>query len=166
MVSNSDFPISTEHYRIRFVTQYITYLNIWGALSKTLSSLSPHYQLLVMGWQWRRSLKALPIYSDCWSWVDNEEGLWKRFPYIQISNILCYKPTSKEHHCYNLPKSYPLNTWFHQSSFQKSAGQFGPPSTTYSVNLKSHTKYSSNLNNPLLILSHLVALTCSGLTLF
>ena len=33
-------------YRNRFVTQYITYLNIWGALSKTLSSLSTNDQLM------------------------------------------------------------------------------------------------------------------------
>ena len=30
------------NYRNRFVTQYITYLNIWEALSGTLSSLSTH----------------------------------------------------------------------------------------------------------------------------
>ena len=30
------------HYRNQFVTQQITYLNIWGELLKTLSSLSTH----------------------------------------------------------------------------------------------------------------------------
>ena len=31
-----------EIYRNWFVTQYITYLNIWGTLSVTLSSMSTH----------------------------------------------------------------------------------------------------------------------------
>ena len=58
------------NYRNRFVTQYITYLNIRETLSGTLSPLSTHES--AMGWQW----------SQC---------PWKRFPYIQVSDVLCYK---------------------------------------------------------------------------
>jgi hypothetical protein len=36
------------NYRNQFVIQYITYMNnIWGALSRTLSSLSTHEQLVL-----------------------------------------------------------------------------------------------------------------------
>ena len=44
------------HYWNQFVTQYITYLNILGTLSKTLTSLTMK----------TNSLKALPIYSSKW----------------------------------------------------------------------------------------------------
>ena len=54
------------NYRNLFVTQYITYLNIWEALSRTLS-LSTH--------------------DRQWGW-----GPWKCFLYIQVSDVLCYKP--------------------------------------------------------------------------
>ena len=33
------------HYRNRFVTKYITYMNIWGAFSRNVYSLSPHDRL-------------------------------------------------------------------------------------------------------------------------
>ena len=36
------------NYRNQFVTQYITYLNIWGALSRTLSSLSIHDRMVLV----------------------------------------------------------------------------------------------------------------------
>ena len=42
------------------------FLNTWGVLSKTLSSLS------VMGWQWR-------------------QGFWKCSLNIHVSGVLCYK---------------------------------------------------------------------------
>jgi hypothetical protein len=48
-------------------TQYITYLNIWGVLSRNVSSLSTHDH-------------------------DNEETcLESAPPYTQVSDVLCYK---------------------------------------------------------------------------
>ena len=38
-----------SNYRNQFVTQYITYLNIWGALSRNFSSLSTHDRRLWFG---------------------------------------------------------------------------------------------------------------------
>jgi hypothetical protein len=35
------------HYRNQIVTHYITYLNLWGALSRTLSSLSTHEDMII-----------------------------------------------------------------------------------------------------------------------
>ena len=63
--------IKSINYRNRFATQYITYLNIWGALSRNVSSLSTHDRLV--GWQWGK----IPL---------------KPSPYIQVSDVLCYKP--------------------------------------------------------------------------
>ena len=45
------------------------FCNRWEVLSRTLSSLSGS----VMGWQWG-------------------QGPWKHFPYVQVSDVLCYKP--------------------------------------------------------------------------
>ena len=59
------------NYRIRFVTEYITYLNICEVLSRTFSSLLTH-GWMVMGWQWG-------------------QGHWKRSSYIQVSDVLCHK---------------------------------------------------------------------------
>jgi hypothetical protein len=48
------------------VTQYITYFNMWGALSRTLSSLSTYDQL------------------DSQSWVDNEDNVLESAPHILL----------------------------------------------------------------------------------
>ena len=48
-------------YGNQFVMQYINYLNVWGVLSKTLSSLSTHDQLSL-------------------SWVNNEDELFEIAP--------------------------------------------------------------------------------------
>ena len=54
------------NYRNRFVKQYISYLNIWGVLSKISSSLSIHDWL--MAWQWT-------------------QYLWKHSPYVQVCDV-------------------------------------------------------------------------------
>ena len=45
-------------YRNQFVTKYITYLNIWGVLSMTSSSLSTHHRLVL-------------VWNSCRSWSPN-----------------------------------------------------------------------------------------------
>ena len=47
--ANNQRKINTlEDYKNRFVTQYITYLNTWEALSGTLSPLSTHERLILV----------------------------------------------------------------------------------------------------------------------
>ena len=122
------------NYMNRFVTQYITYLNIWEALSGTSSPLSTNWfwfeplvgaDLLpstefkmnfLVKWSaggiskfvMRSLFFVIRIFSQfvnsclfaaCfnrtglwtmgWQWG---QGPWKRFLYIQVSDVLCYKP--------------------------------------------------------------------------
>ena len=96
--SNITMSTTIINYRNRFVTQYITHLNIWEALSGTLSPLSTHDRLILV-WTCRSRSAALlnpvegsrsaPARSSNqnqsvmgWQW---EQGPWKRFPYVQVS---------------------------------------------------------------------------------
>ena len=102
---------SLHHYRNWPVTQYITYLNIWGVLSRNVSSLrwkssknpiegsrsaptrSSNQSQSVIGWQWGN----IP---------------WKHSPYIQVSDVLCYKPTSIIERVFSLYSYFcVIRTW-------------------------------------------------------
>jgi len=59
------------NYRDQILTQYITYLNTWEALSKAII-------FIVSSWPSQ-------------SWVDSVDSLWKHSKNIQISDVFCYK---------------------------------------------------------------------------
>jgi hypothetical protein len=94
---------SVLSYKNRFVTQYITYLNIWGALSRTFSSLSTHDWLVLV---WKLILKSIEHSRPAptrilnrhqsvmgWQWGKSP---WKPSSYIQvmIKNILKWREES------------------------------------------------------------------------
>ena len=54
----------------------------------------------VMGWQWG-------------------QGPWKRFPYIQVSDVLCYKPIPIIYRTLLLQNS--LNSYYHRSVWTREA---------------------------------------------
>ena len=60
-------------YKIRIKGRRLLPKIVQVSASKAQLTKRAHWNLTNMGWQW-------------------EQCPWKRFPYIQVSDVLCYKP--------------------------------------------------------------------------